>query len=287
MTLRTILMVSADADSTVTLHDHFRQAGYDLRFAQSATEALEIARRDLPEAIILDSEVPGLNVAAVADDLRSTPRTRHIHLTLLAPQTGRDARLEALSAGVDEFVIKPIDVEELELRVRNALRRAAYQNLVNPITGLPGPYLIEERLRELLTAASDWALMRLSLRGYRPFTDVYGFLAGEEVLRFAGRLFGEVMSQFGSVDDFLGHSGDDNFVMITSLGALSDLRSELRRRFDDGIKSHYSYRERERGFLILRGADGSETQVPLMTLVVRTTTSEDGPFADIRELAAF
>jgi PleD family two-component response regulator len=286
MSLRTILMVSADADSTVTLHDHFHEAGYDLRFAQSAGEALDIARRDLPEAIILDSEVPGLNVAAVADDLRSTPRTRHIHLTLLAPQTGRDARLEALSAGVDEFVIKPIDVEELELRVRNALRRAAYQNLVNPITGLPGPYLIEERLRELLTAASDWALMRLSLRGYRPFTDVYGFLAGEEVLRFAGRLFGEVMSQSGSADDFLGHSGDDNFVMITSLGALSDLRAELRRRFDDGIRSHYSYREREQGHLILRGADGSETHVPLMTLVVRTTTSEDGPFADIRELSA-
>jgi len=287
MTLRTVLMVSADADSTVSLHDHFREAGYDLRFAQSADEALELARRDLPEAIILDSEVPGLDVAAVADDLRSTPRTRHIHLTLLAPQTGRDARLEALSAGVDEFVIKPIDVEELELRVRNALRRAAYQNLVNPITGLPGPYLIEERLRELLTAASDWALMRLSLRGYRSFTDVYGFLAGEEVLRFSGRLFGEAMNQFGSADDFLGHSGDDNFLMITSLDALSELRSELRSRFDEGIKSHYSFREREQGYMILKGVDGSETRVPLMALVIRTTTSEDGPFADIRELSAF
>lgn len=287
MTLRTILMVSADADSTVALHDHFREVGYDLRFAQTADEALEISRRDLPEAIILDSEVPGLDVAGVADDLRSTPRTRHIHLTLLAPQSGRDARLTALSAGVDEFVTKPIDVEELELRIRNALRRAAYQNLVNPITGLPGPYLIEERLRELLTAPSEWALMRLSLRGFRTFSDVYGFLAGEEVLRFAGRLFGEAMNAYSSANDFLGHSGDDNFVMITSPGALSELRAELRRRFDDGIKSHYSFREREQGFLVLRNSDGSETRVDLMTLVVRTTTSEDGPFSDIRELSAF
>ncbi len=287
MTRRTVLMVSADAESTVSLHDHFREAGYDLRFAQSADEALAIARRDLPEAIILDSEVPGLDVAAVSNDLRSTPRTRHIHLTLLGPHSGRDTRLAALSAGADEFVIKPIDVEELELRIRNALRRAAYQNLVNPISGLPGPYLIEERLRELLRTPSDWALMRLSLRGFKPFSDVYGFLAGEEVLRFAGRLFGEVMSAHGSPDDFLGHSGDDNFVLITSPGVLSELRGELRRRFDEGIKSHYSFREREQGYLILRGGDGGETRVPLMTLVVRTTTSEDGPFADIRELAAF
>jgi PleD family two-component response regulator len=282
-----ILMVTADADSTVALHDQFRNAGYELNFAQSAGEALDLARRELPQAIILDSDVPGLDVAALATDLRSTPRTRHIHLTLLAPQAGRDARLAALSAGVDEFAIKPIDAEELELRIRNALRRAAYQNLVNPITGLPGPYLIEERLRELLTATHDWALMRLSLRGFKPFTDVYGFLAGEEVLRFAGRLFGEVMDAFGTSDDFLGHSGDDDFVIITGNHVVSDMRNELRKRFAEGIKSHYSFRERERGYLVIRDADGSETQVPLMTLVIRTVTSEDGPFADIRELSAF
>ncbi|HEY4690930.1 MAG TPA: response regulator [Anaerolineae bacterium] len=282
-----VLMISADAESTVSLHDQFRKAGYDLAFVQSADEALEAARRDLPQAIVLDSEVPGLDVAAVANDLRSTPRTRHIHLTLLAPQSGRDTRLAALSAGVDEFVTKPVDVEELELRIRNALRRSAYQNLVNPITGLPGPYLIEERLRELLQAPYAWAMMRLSLRGYKPFTDVYGFLAGEEVLRFAGRLFGEVLNAYSTPQDFLGHSGDDIFVMITSPDSLADLRNELRRRFDEGIKSHYSFREREQGYLLVRNTDGSETRVPLMTLVIRTVTSEDGPFADIRELAAF
>ena len=282
-----ILMVSADAESTLSLHDQFLSAGYDVKFAQSAAEAMAIARRELPQAIVLDSDVPGLDVAALSRDLRSTPRTRHIHLTLLAPQAERDIRLSALSAGVDEFILKPIDVEELELRIRNALRRAAYQNLVNPITGLPGAYLIEERLRELLKAPPGWALMRLSLRGFKPFTDVYGFLAGEEVLRFAGRLFGEAMNALGTSEDFLGHAGDDDFVIITADSALSELRSELRRRFNEGIQSHYSFREREQGYLVMRNSDGSETRIPLMTLVVRTVTSEDGPFADIRELAAF
>ena len=287
MTRLTILMISADADSTVLLHDQFKSAGYELKFAQNVDEALSIARRDLPQSIVLDTEVPGLDVAALAGELRSTPRTRHIHITLLAPHAARDARLSALASGADEFMIKPIDVEELELRIRNALRRSEYQNLVNPTSGLPGPYLIEERLRELLKAPAGWALMRLSLRGFKPFTDVYGFLAGEEVLRFTGRLFGEVMNELGSPEDFLGHSGDDNFVMITSQAALVDLRGELRRRFDEGIRSHYSFREREQGYLVIRSSEDVETRVPLMTLVVRTTTSEDGPFADIRELSAF
>jgi PleD family two-component response regulator len=287
MARRTVLMISADAESTVSLHEQFRKAGYELKFAQTADEALAIARRDLPQSIVLDIDVPGLDVAAVTRDLRSTPRTRHIHVTLLAPGAGRDARLAALSAGVDEFMIKPIDVEELELRTRNALRRSEFQNLVNPITGLPGPYLIEERLRELLKAAPGWAMMRLSLRGFKAFTDVYGFLAGEEVLRFAGRLFGETMNEFSSADDFLGHAGDDNFVLITSQSSLAALRAELRNRFNEGIRSHYSFREREQGYIVMRDRDGAEAHLPLMTLVVRTVTSEDGPFADIRELAAF
>ena len=93
MTHRTILMISADADSTVALHDQFRRAGYDLRFAQNVEEALSIARRDLPQAIVLDTEVPGLEAARLIGELRSSPRTRHIHITLLAPQVARDARL--------------------------------------------------------------------------------------------------------------------------------------------------------------------------------------------------
>jgi CheY-like chemotaxis protein len=99
MARRDILMVSADAGSSVALHEQFRDAGYDVKFAQNADEALTIARRDLPQAIVMDTDVPGLDVAALANDLRSTPRTRHIHLTLLAPIAGRDARLAALSAG--------------------------------------------------------------------------------------------------------------------------------------------------------------------------------------------
>jgi GGDEF domain-containing protein len=154
------------------------------------------------------------------------------------------------------------------------------------VTGLPGTYLIEERLRELLKAPPGWALIRLSMRGFKPFTDVYGFLAGEEVLRFAGRLFGEVMNALGTPDDFLGHSGDDEFVIITAEGTVADMRNELRERFNDGIKSHYSFRERERGYIVIRDADDTETHVPLMTLVVRTISSQDGPFTDIRELSA-
>jgi diguanylate cyclase (GGDEF)-like protein len=168
--------------------------------------------------------------------------------------------------------------------VRNALRRAEFQNLVDPVTGLPGSRLVEEQLRALLRRTDPWALVRANLRGFKAFNTVYGFLAGEEVLRFAAQSLVYAVAESGADDDFLGHAGGDNFVVITTLDRGAALRQILIDRINAGALAHYSFRERERGYLVLKAADGSETQAPLMTLNAQLLTSEQGPFYDIIEL---
>ena len=223
-------------------------------------------------------------MAALCQEVRSSPRTQHIHITLLTPHARHDDRLTALSSGADEFLPKPVDAEELGLRVRNALRRAEFQNLVDPVTGLPGSRLVEEQLRALLRRKEPWALVRANLRGFKAFNTAYGFLAGEEVLRFAAQTLMHTVDESGAHDDFLGHAGGDNFVVITTLDRGNIIRQSLVERINAGVLAHYSFRERERGYLILKAADGSETQAPLMTLNAQLLTSEQGPFYDIMEL---
>jgi diguanylate cyclase (GGDEF)-like protein len=189
-----------------------------------------------------------------------------------------------LSSGADEFLSKPVDAEELGLRLRNALRRAEFQNLVDPVTGLPGPRLVEEQLRALLRRKDTWAMVRANLRSFKAFNTAYGFLAGEEVLRFAAQTLTHAVAELGSPDDFLGHAGGDNFIVISMLDRGAVIRQALVERFNSGLLAHYSFRERERGYVVLRAADGAETQAPLMTLNAQLLTSEQGPFYDIMEL---
>jgi PleD family two-component response regulator len=282
----TILLVDNDTHDTELLKQHFEKNGQRVLMVVEQASALLLAREELPQSIILDLETPGLDAAALIKEVRSTPRTRHIHITLLTPRGEHEDKLAALAAGADEFLSKPVDVEELGLRVRNALRRAAFDNLMNPTTGLPGPRLIEDQLRGLLRHGEqgDWAILRLSLRGFGPFGDVYGFLAGEEALRFAAHLFGQVVNRLGTPNDLLGHSGGDNFVLITVAGQVAALTAELTARFNEEVKTHYSFREREQGYLVFKDADGNEQHAPLMTLAVHAITAADGPFYDIREL---
>ena len=279
---RILLMLADDLTSNL-LRAYFAAADYTVLTAASKDEALSVARQEQPKAVIIDLDVPDIDVAALCTDLRATPRTRHLHITLLTPQARRDDRLQALSSGADEFMAKPVDAEELGLRLRNALRRAEFQNLVDPITGLPGPRLVEEQLRALLRRTDEWALIRSSLRGYKAFTAAYGFLAGEEVLRFAAQTLSQMVEQVGGHQDFLGHAGGDNFVIVTTPDRAEALRSAFAEHFNDGVRAHYSFREREQGYMLIKTAE-SEERVPLMTLNTQMITSGQGPFYDLVEL---
>ena len=284
MTKGSVLIVPADDTTLNLLRAYFASAHYTILTAYTKDEALQLARQGLPQALIVDLDVPDVDVAALCQEVRSSPRTQHIHITLLTPHARHDDRLLALSSGADEFLSKPVDAEELGLRLRNALRRAEFQNLVDPVTGLPGPRLVEEQLRALLRKQEPWALVRANLRGFKAFITAYGFLAGEEVLRFAAQVFKQIVAEAGAPDDFLGHAGGDNFVVITALDRGAPIRQFLIERINTGVLAHYSFRERERGFLILKDADGVETQAPLITLNPQLLTSEQGPFSDIMEL---
>ncbi len=284
MTKGSVLIVPADETTLDLLRAYFASAQYAILTAHTKDEALHLARQSLPQAMIVDLDVPDVDVAALCQEVRSSPRTQHVHITLLTPHARHDDRLSALSSGADEFLSKPVDAEELGLRVRNALRRAEFQNLVDPVTGLPGSRLVEEQLRALLRKKEPWTLVRANLRGFKAFTTVYGFLAGEEVLRFVAQSFMHVVAETGAPNDFLGHAGGDNFVVITLLDRGAPIRQALIERINNGILAHYSFRERERGYLIVKATDGTETQAPLMTLNAQLLTSEQGPFYDIMEL---
>jgi len=284
MTKGSILIISTDDTTLEPLQAYFAAANYACLTARAYDEALQQARQSLPQAMIIDLDIPTLDVAALCKEVRSSPRIQHIHITLLTPQARHDDRLSALSSGADEFMAKPVDAEELGLRIRNALRRAEFQNLVDPVTGLPGPRLVEEQLRALLRKKEPWALVRAHLRGFKAFNTAYGFLAGEEVVRFVAQTFSQWVEQLGAKDDFLGHAGGDNFIVITAMERCENLLQALAANVNDGVRAHYSFRERERGYLIVKAADETETQVPLMTLNAQLLTSEQGPFYDIMEL---
>jgi len=245
-------------------------------------EALEMTRRKTPNLIILDINLPDLDGYEVCKKLRSNLRTSHIPIIFLTQRDERSDKIAGLELGADDYITKPFDVEELRLRVQNALRRATYENLSHPVTGLPSSKLVEEQLKELLQR-DDWALLFFGLKYFKEFTDVYGFVAGDDVLRFVGIMLGEVVDSVGTPQDFIGHVGTDDFLIITRKERAQNLKEEAISRFNEQVHTFYSFMDRERGY-ILTEQEGEKKEVPFMSLICGIITPEDGPFADIRQI---
>mgnify|MGYP006287271385 CR=1 FL=1 len=278
-----ILVVEDDFDISNMLQLYFKSQGYEVYVAPRGGVALEMTRQKMPNVIVLDIMLPDIDGYEVCRQLRTNLRTSHIPIIFLTQKDERSDKIHGLELGADDYITKPFDVEELRLRVRNTIKSAEIASLTSPSTGLPSGRLIEEQLREIMRQ-EDWGILYIGINGLNAFNEVYGFVAGEEVLRFTGMLLNDVIDELGTADDFVGHIGGDDFWIITRRDLIEPIKEELKERFEQSVGTHYDFMARQQGYIVVKDDDGSEKQVPLMNLAIGTLTVEDGPFADIREI---
>ena len=93
-----------------------------------------------------------------------------------------------------------------------------------------------------------------------------------------------VVDELGSPDDFIGHAGGDNFVIVSKESASAAIRSRLKSRFEQEAVTHYNFMDREQGFILAPDEDGNMVQTPLMTLAVGLVSPATDVFSDIREI---
>jgi len=233
--------------------------------------------------VVLDIMLPDMDGYEVCKKLRSNLRTSHIPIMFLTQRDERTAKIAGLELGADDYITKPFDIEELKFRIHNAVVRTTRESLTNPVTGLPSGKLIEEQLRHLMHK-DDWAILYIGLKDFGPFNEVYGFVAGDDVLRFTAMVIGEAVDELGTSDDFIGHTAANDFVVITTSGQAQAIKERVMDRFATEVGTFYNFKHREQGYITVQDSAGQEQQVPLMTLAVGVMTQDDGPFADIREI---
>ena len=279
-----ILVVEDDFDISNMLRIYFTGQGYDVQVAPRGGDALALTRQQLPHLIVLDIMLPDMDGYTVCKELRTTTRTSHIPIIFLTQRDERSDKIAGLELGADDYITKPFDIEELKLRVQNAIARSERESLTDPRSGLPSGRLIEDQLRSLMRQDRTWAYTDVKINHFEPFKEVYGFLAGDEALRFTALLIGEVVDELGTPDDFIGHPGGDNFVIITFADRPDMLGQRLQQRFNEEILTHYNFVDREAGHILVDDGAGGQREAPLMTLSVGQVSTATRQFADIREI---
>ncbi len=278
-----ILVVEDDSDISNMLQIYFNGQGYDVQIAPRGETALEKTRISLPHLIVLDIMLPDIDGYEVCRRLRTNTRTSHIPIIFLTQKDERSDKLQGLELGADDYITKPFDIEELKLRVQNAIARAERESLTDPRSGLPAGRLIEDQLREIIRR-DNWVFMDLQINYFDAFKEVYGFVAADDVLRFSTILLGEVVDESGSRDDFIGHPGGNNFIIITTEEGSPKINQGFKARFSEQVLSHYNFIDREQGFVLIINDEGKQVQTPLMSVSIGTVSPAQQTISDIREI---
>jgi GGDEF domain-containing protein/CHASE3 domain sensor protein len=144
----------------------------------------------------------------------------------------------------------------------------------SPLTRLPGGIAIENVLKKRLESGLPIAFCVIDIDNFKAFNDRYGYANGSEVLKATGKLIENAVKSKGGADDFIGHVGGDDFVVITTPGRMRDISSEITGAFDKRIPLFYEPADRDRGYIQGKTRQGVEMQFPIMTISIAIVTNE-------------
>lgn len=115
-----IMVVDDELEIRDLLSKFLTEEGYEVILASAGEEAIELAKRETPHAILLDVRMPGIDGMEVCRRLKAEPKTQYIPIIMI---TGYDEnKIDAIMVGADDFLNKPIDLVELAVRVKSILR---------------------------------------------------------------------------------------------------------------------------------------------------------------------
>lgn len=270
----TILIIEDDLDVADMLNAYFRVQGYEVITVNWGEDGIRASETSHPDLVILDIRLPDIDGFEVAKRMRASRHTRDIPIIFLTEKREREDKLHGLEIGGDDYITKPFDIQELRLRVRNALTRSSSGPLTNPITNLPEGGLMDERLGELLNE-ENWAVLRISLKNLDVFREAYGFIASDDVLRATSVMVHNTIRESGTPNDFLGHLTTTILALVTTPKYIDEMRKRIKTRLDQSLEYFYPLKDR---------TEKKITKEGFLTIEIMELNVSDGPFKSAAEI---
>jgi diguanylate cyclase (GGDEF)-like protein len=281
-----VLVADDDPDILTVVKVNFELDGFEVDTAVDGEDALHKAAADPPNVIVLDIMMPRMDGLTALHRLRSQATTANIPIILLTARGLPEDRVRGLELGADDYITKPFDIVELAARVRAVLRRTQAARDLSPLTGLPGNFKITAEIETCIREAREFALVHGDLDNFKAFNDHYGFMRGDEVIRFCARCFTDAASTLGIGDAFIGHIGGDDFLAIIPPDMAEPFCKEIVERFDDGILDLYDTADALRGYIEVIDRRGERYAFPVVSLSLGVASTEVRDIASQWEASA-
>jgi len=280
--MSSILVVEGEGSISRLLNDELANEEYRTIGVLNGDDAVQFALREVPLLIIFNLTFSIVDVYEAVRRLHSHPKSMHIPIIVLSSSCSVTQKVRALEAGVDNYIFNPAPAGCLPLEVtyellacvRSQLRRAQLCSL-SPLTLLPGGLQLERAIDYKLNSTEPWSILYLDLDNFKAFNDVYGFLAGNNMILLVGHICQRVVYEDGNADDFVGHVGGDDFVIVTTPDRAHTLCRNILACYKQESTLLYRSDDLERGTISGVDRKGRPYQFPLVSLSIGVVSSQE------------
>ena len=272
-----VLVADDDEDICRFVEVNLRLEGFEVVTAGDGEEALRAAFDTAPDLVLLDIMMPKMDGVQVCERLRGDSRTRNVSVIMLTAKSLSADKIVGLTAGADDYMIKPFDPMELVARVKSALRRTREMRDVNPLTQLPGNVQVQDEVSARVMSGMPFALLYIDLDHFKAFNDYYGFLRGDNAIKALASCITDAIKRHADAGFFMGHIGGDDFVAMVLPAQAEAVAQEIIDCWERVAPSLYDSADAARGYIEVADRRNQLHRVPITTVSIGIASTEQRP----------
>lgn len=286
-----VLLAEADSISTQLLSFTLEREGFEVLKARGGLDALKLAREQEVDLVLSEVLLADMDGLELCRRLRADWNTQRIPIVLITSLGSSEERIAGLMAGADDYLVKPYDVRELMIRLNHLLGTYSNCYQLDSLTKLPGSQLIEAFVEKTCRDTESWALLHIDIKNFDAYNKIYGFDAGDALLRNTADLLRQVILGGSDKNEpaFLGHDGKDDFIAVVGSGSIPQVTDALVARFEEQRLSFYPVDHRESPYQVLIDRKGETHRAQPVALAIGIVTGElckHLSYLELREAAA-
>ncbi|MDD5495877.1 MAG: diguanylate cyclase [Candidatus Omnitrophica bacterium] len=159
----------------------------------------------------------------------------------------------------------------------------------NPLTKLPGNIVIREEVENRIKEDKKFTVIYTDLDNFKAFNDKYGISKGDEAIKLCSDVFKEAIKSKGNADDFIGHEGGDDFILLTTPDKAKDVADFITTAFDKGVRGLYNKEDLAEGYIVAHARDNTIKKFAIMTISMAGVTNEQRKitsYPEVMDIAA-
>ena len=278
-----IYIIDDDESSILVFNELFKD-DKEYKFISVKSDMIDVALKNIPSIIIINEDAIEVDIVDLCKKIRNDDDNSITPVIVVSSNDDTEHRITILKEAIEYYIKKPVNEKYLYYTVKNISRLLTINRRISPLTGLPGNVQIHAELKKRLANKEEFSVLYLDLDNFKAYNDVYGFLKGDEIIKFTANVILECIHRDVEGGSFVGHIGGDDFIAIVPTLKCEKICQDIIASFDSRVLDFYTPADIDKGYIEVANRKGIIEQFPLTSISIGVVVVDRNRFYNMLEI---